>query len=135
MLDPAEKVAIHETLARYASALDQRDPAALEGVLTEDATWTFTTADGKTLGPIPGRAAILEFVAGAAAAQTAQQRHHLTNIVVQGAGEVRAYLMLTEDGRLATTGSFTFGLRCVQDEWRIADLRLDLDGTQPGTSS
>jgi ketosteroid isomerase-like protein len=133
MPDSELKSALQEALARYASALDRRDLTALESVLTEDATWTFTTGEGKTLGPIAGRAAILEFVAGAAASQTVQQRHHLTNIVVEDASEVTAYLMLTEDGQLVTTGSFAFDLQHTEGSWRIGRLflRMDPQGAQP----
>ncbi|MGR6968136.1 hypothetical protein ACU639_00675 [Streptomyces cynarae] len=37
---PAERLAVHQTLARYAFALDHGDLMALEGVLTKDTTWT-----------------------------------------------------------------------------------------------
>ena len=100
-IDPAEQLAIQQTLARYAFALDQHDPEALAGVLTEDATWTFTIAGETDLGPFTGRAAILDFVRGATDAQTDQRRHHLTNVVFHSAdartAEVRAYLMLTSN--------------------------------------
>jgi hypothetical protein len=43
-LDPAERFAVQQTLARYAFALDHGDLVALEDVLTEDATWTATIA-------------------------------------------------------------------------------------------
>ncbi|WP_216207052.1 hypothetical protein [Amycolatopsis aidingensis] len=40
-MSPAERLAVHETLARYAFALDQHDSTAPETVLAEHATWTF----------------------------------------------------------------------------------------------
>ncbi|GAA4561226.1 nuclear transport factor 2 family protein [Planotetraspora kaengkrachanensis] len=72
-LHPVDQFAVQQTLARYAFALDQQDLVALEGVLTEDATWTFTIAGAVDLGPFVGRAAILDFVRGAMDAQTDQQ--------------------------------------------------------------
>ena len=129
-----DRLAVGQTLARYAAALDQGVPSALEGVLTEDATWTFTVDGVAGPGPFAGRAAILAFVQGAAA-QAGRQRHHLTNVFFgdpdEGAMEVRAYLMLTSSAggspRLAATGSYTFTLRRVRNEWRVAKLVLDME--------
>lgn len=111
---PAGEFAGRQTLAHYASALDRRDPPALAGVLTEDATWTFTIGGAAGPGPFAGRAAILDFVRGAMTAQDDRQRHHLTNILVRGADAgtavVEAYLMLTSSAggspRLTATGSY-----------------------------
>jgi hypothetical protein len=70
-LGPAERLAIQQTLARYAFALDHGDLVALEGVLTEDATWTATIADEVEQGPLVGRAAILDLVRDATEAPKA----------------------------------------------------------------
>ena len=132
-----DRLAVGQVLARYAAALDQGVPSALEGVLTEDATWTFAVDGVAGPGPFAGRAAILDFVAGAAA-QSGRQRHHLTNVFFgdtdDGAMEVRAYLMLTSSAggspRLAATGSCTFALRRVEAEWRIAELIVDMENAE-----
>ncbi|WP_258382489.1 nuclear transport factor 2 family protein [Streptomyces sp. NTH33] len=134
-LDPAGQLAVQQTLARYVFALDHGDLTALEGVLTEDATWTATIADEVEQGPFVGRAAILDLVRGATQAQTDQRRHSLTNIVFRRADAdtavVWAYLTLTSnaDGNPAvvTTGFYTFTVRHAEDEWRIADLFIGLD--------
>lgn len=60
-MSPAERLAVHETLARYAFAMDQHDSTALEAVLTRRAAWTFEIPGKPALGPITGREAILEF--------------------------------------------------------------------------
>jgi len=135
---PADPFAVRETPARYALALDQHDPAALTDVLTEDATWTFTLTGTAGTGPITGREAILDFVRRATDGQSDRRRHHLTNVVVRsadaGAAVVQAYLMLTSNaGGVASvvmTGRYTFGLRHVDDAWRIAELLLDLDNAE-----
>ena len=134
-LDPAERLAIQQTLARYTFALDQHDLVALEGVLTEDATWTFTIAGEAGPGPFAGRMAVLDFVRGAMDTQTDQRRHNLTNIVFHstdpGTAVVQAYLMLTSntDGSpsMITTGFYIFTLQRVNNEWRIAKLFLGMD--------
>ncbi|MFE9612072.1 nuclear transport factor 2 family protein [Streptomyces sp. NPDC006012] len=134
-LNPAEQLAVQQTLARYVFALDHGDLVALEGVLTEDATWTAVIADEVEQGPFIGRAAILDLVRGATEAQTDQRRHHLTNIFFRsgdaGTAAVWAYLMLTTNAgeipALASTGFYTFTLQHAEGEWRIAKLLVGLD--------
>lgn len=130
-MSPAERLAVHETLARYAFALDQHDSTALETVLTEHATWTFEIPGEPALGPIAGREAILEFARTAWAAETEQRRHHLTNVVVRGADTrtalATAYLMLTSNAAVLATGVFTFRLDHTGGEWWIAELFLAAD--------
>jgi ketosteroid isomerase-like protein len=134
-LDPAGQLAVRQTLARYAFALDHGDLVALEGVLTEDTTWTATNAGETEIGPFVGRAAVLDFVRGATEAQTDQRRHHLTNIVFRRADAdtavVWAYLTLTSNAggnpTVVTTGFYTFTLQHAEKEWRIADLFIGLD--------
>jgi len=96
-------------------------------VLTDDATWTFEIPGAPVLGPVAGRDAILELVRTAWAAETGQRRHHLTNVVVREEGTATAYLMLTSDAAVLTTGVFTFRLDHVGGEWRIAELVLAAD--------
>lgn len=138
-LDPAEQFAAHQALARYAFALDQQDLVGLEDVLTEDATWTFRIADDIDLGPIVGRAAILEFVRGAMDAQTDQRRHNLVNVVFRSAdadtATAQAYLMLTSNAggsaSVVATGFYTFTLERAEEQWRIAELFLGMDNAEP----
>ncbi|MTD54283.1 nuclear transport factor 2 family protein [Amycolatopsis pithecellobii] len=134
-LDPAQQLAVHQVLVRYAFALDQQDLAALESVLTENATWTFKFAGQNDLGPVAGRAAILDFVREAIDAETDQRRHNLVNLVVHsadaGTALAHAYLMLTSNAGggsgVIGTGFYTFRLEHDGGEWRIADLFLGTD--------
>lgn len=135
ILDPAEQLTVHQTLARYASALDQHDLEALGTVLTRDATWTFRIADAADIGPVVGREAIVEFVRHATDAEVDQRRHNLVNIAIDSAdaqtARVNAYLMLTSNAggssSLIATGFYTFELQHTEGEWRIADLFLGAD--------
>jgi ketosteroid isomerase-like protein len=124
-----------QAVAAYAHALDALDVPALEAVLTEDTTWTFTMPGPKVLGPVSGRAAVLDFVRAGQAARSGMVRHHLGNVLLTAAdgavAEVRAHLLQTwntGDGvRLLSTGVYTFGLRRDGAGWRIAELALALD--------
>ena len=132
---------LQQVVAAYAHALDELDVPALEAVLTEDTTWTFTVPGRGVLGPVAGRAAVLDFVRDGHAARTGKVRHHLGNVLVTtpdagadtatDAAEVRAYLLQTENTggtvRTLSTGVYTFGLRRSGGGWRIAELTLALD--------
>jgi len=134
-LDPAEQLAVHQALARYAFALDQQDLEALGAVLTEDATWSFRIAGESDRGPVVGREAILEFVRDAMGAETDQRRHNLVNVVFHSADAdtalVHAYLMLTSNAggssSVVATGFYTFRLEHAGGEWRVAELFLGTD--------
>jgi ketosteroid isomerase-like protein len=126
---------LQHAVATYAHALDELDLPALEALLTEDTTWTFTVPGQGVLGPVAGRTAVLDFVRAGHAAQTGKVRHHLSNVVVKTVAsndaEVRAYLMQTrntgESVQVIATGVYTFGLRRSDSGWQIAELTLALD--------
>lgn len=87
------------------------------------------------LGPVAGRAAILDFVRAAIDAETGQRRHNLVNVVVHsadaGTALAQAYLMLTSNAgggsAVIATGFYTFRLDHDGGEWRIAELFLGTD--------
>ncbi|MEU1879055.1 nuclear transport factor 2 family protein [Streptosporangium sp. NPDC020072] len=126
---------LQQAVARYAHALDELNAAELEAVLTEDTTWTFTMPGQGVLGPVAGRAAVLDFIRDGHTAQTGRVRHHLGDVVVTttdaATAEVRAYLLQTrntgESVQMISTGGYTFGLRRSGGRWRIAELALTLD--------
>ncbi|MHB9859884.1 nuclear transport factor 2 family protein [Streptomyces sp. YIM S03343] len=136
-LDPAEQLAVQQTLARYAFALDHGDLVALEGVLTEDATWTASIAGEVDQGPFIGRTAIVDLVREATEAQTEQRRHNLINTVFHRADAdtavVWTYLMLTSNAggspTVIATGFYTSTLQHAEGEWRIARLFVGLDNS------
>lgn len=132
---------LQQAVANYAHALDELNTPALEAILTQDTTWTFTVPGQGVLGPVTGRTAVLDFVRDGHTAQTGTVRHHLSNVVVKTAGadraEVLAYLMQTRNTggnvQVISTGVYTFGLRRSDNGWRIAELALALDNALPAT--
>lgn len=134
-LGPAEQLAVQQTLARYAFALDHGDLAALEGVLTEDASMALSIAGGREQGPFTGRAAIVGLTRDATRAQTDQRRHNLVNTVFRradaGTAVVWAYLILTSNAggspTVVSTGFYTITLKHDEGQWRIATLFVGLD--------
>ncbi|MFI7537841.1 nuclear transport factor 2 family protein [Streptosporangium sp. NPDC049376] len=126
---------LQQAVARYAQALDELNAAELEAVMTEDTTWTFTMPGQGVLGPVAGRAAVLDFIRDGHTAQTGRVRHHLGDVVVTttdaATAEVRAYLLQTrntgESVQMISTGVYTFGLRRSGGRRRIAELTLTLD--------
>ncbi|MFE5919069.1 nuclear transport factor 2 family protein [Streptomyces sp. NPDC056468] len=124
-----------QAVANYDHALDELNVPELEAALTEDTTWTFTMPGQGVLGPVAGRAAVLDFIRDGHTAQTGRARHHLGNAVVTTTdattAEIRAYLLQTrntgESIQMISTGVYTFGLRLYDGGWRIAELTLTLD--------
>ena len=126
---------LQQAVANCAHALDELNVPELETVLTEDTVWTFTMPGQGMLGPVAGRAAVLDFIRDGHAAQTGTVRHHLGNVVVTATdaatAQVRAYLLQTrntgESIQMVSTGVYTFSLRRSDGRWRIAELALTLD--------
>ncbi|MFJ9909235.1 nuclear transport factor 2 family protein [Streptomyces sp. NPDC101152] len=71
---------LQQAVANYAYALDELNVPELETVLTEDTTRTFTMPGQGLLGPVAGRAAVLDFIRDGHTAQTGRVRHHLGNV-------------------------------------------------------
>lgn len=134
---------LQHVVANYAHALDELNVPALEAILTQNTTWSFTVPGQEVLGSVSGRTAVLDFVRDGHAAQTGRVRHHLSNVVVDTAdansAEVRAYLMQTrntgENVQVISTGVYTLGLRRSDSGWRIAELTLALDNALQGSVS
>ncbi|MEU6379168.1 nuclear transport factor 2 family protein [Streptomyces sp. NPDC046909] len=126
---------LQQTVANFAHALDELNVPELETVLTEDTTWTITMPGKPLLGPVAGRAAVLDFIRAGHSAQTGRVRHHLGNVAAAKAdaatAEVRAYLLQTRNTgeriQLISTGVYMFSLRRYDGRWRIAELALTLD--------
>jgi hypothetical protein len=116
--------------ADYAWALDEREPALLAAVFTDDAELTITVPGGLGLGPLRGLATIQE-VFGARAAGRADRRRHVITNVRAGAEHATALLTLlaVTDGAASvlSCGVYQVRLACEGDAVRFAAMHLTLD--------
>jgi ketosteroid isomerase-like protein len=130
MLTADDRWAIADTLSNYCLAVDTRDFALLDSVLTEDVDCIFQT------GAQTGRANVKDFISGVLATLTATQ-HNLTSSVVTGDGDHatgKTYLLVqhVKDGieggnTLLMGGTYHDEFRREPAGWRIA--RRQLIGT------
>jgi ketosteroid isomerase-like protein len=127
MLSAEDRWAIADTLSNYCLAVDSRDLALLDAVLTEDVECIFQT------GARIGRDNVREFIAGVLATLTATQ-HNLTSSVVTGDGDHatgKTYLIVqhVKDGIEGDTtflmgGTYHDEFRREAAGWRIARRQL-----------
>ncbi len=136
-LDAAEKLAIHELLARAAYALDERNLEMLAASFASDAYFSMRIAGGDLIGPFEGREAIMQLMTSAMAEQTDKRRHVVSNIFftpTADEGDAVAVvsnltLLATEHGEVALISAGIYQDLVVQrgDDWQILRRHLDLD--------
>lgn len=68
-MEPSDRIALTDLAARYAQAVDRRNPAALAALFTENATFVLPPALNGTAGPteIQGRSTLSDSIVGAVA--------------------------------------------------------------------
>ncbi len=130
------RLAIIETLNRYAWSYDTRDLALMAETFTVDASFAIKLAGSAGWGPYEGRQTIIDWLAGIMQTQSDQRRHCVTNIIFRALDRQRAsvdsYLSLTavENGlvRLVTTGTYRDEMINEDGIWCIERKTLVLDG-------
>src|ERR1700728_598819 len=95
----ADREAINDVLADYAWANDAKNKDVLEAVFAENATFSLEIAGvEERIGPLAGRAAIVDFIYPTVIGQTDQRRHAIVNTRFvedePARARVRAYLLL-----------------------------------------
>jgi 3-phenylpropionate/cinnamic acid dioxygenase small subunit len=133
----AEKLAIHELLARAAYALDERDMTMLAAAFAPDAQFTLRIAGGDLIGPFVGRDGIMQLMTSATAAQTDKRRHVISNMFFETATEHTAVvvsnltLMATEHGVIQLLSAGVYRDEVIKGEggWQLLRRHLDLDKT------
>ena len=133
MLDIADRMAITETLNRYAWALDEARYDLLQQIFTEDAEFTVAVDGGSFFGPFTGLDTIVAFFKSAKSAQTDKRRHVVSCALIDESGPAvksGSYLTvfsITDKASIATTGAYDDEWRKVGGNWRIRKRHLRLD--------
>ena len=136
-LDPTDKLAIHELLARAAYALDEREVDILAACFAADATFTLRIAGGDLVGPFENREGIMQLMTGAMAEQTDKRRHVVSNIFFlpeRNEGEGIAVvsnlsLLATEHGEINLLSAGVYHDLVVERDgvWLLLRRHLELD--------
>lgn len=134
-MEPAERLAIQDLLARAALALDEHDFATLERCFAPEARLAIDIAGADGTMELEGRDAIMQLMRDSMAEQTDQRRHVTTNTLLleDGGDEARLVSNLTltavEDGaiRLVTSGYYRDRVRRDGKGWLIAERVIELD--------
>ena len=129
-----DKLEIHEWLAKWAYAYDERDVAMLENCFTAGASFSMRIAGGDLVGPFEGREAIMALMTGSMDEQTDVRRHVISNIFFEEDGaELKVIsnltLFATENGEIQLLSAGVYRDVVVQEGgvWRLASRHLDLD--------
>jgi hypothetical protein len=131
----ADRNAIEQLFSDYGWPMDSREWPVLSDTFTEDADFTIAITGGDTIGPIRGRAAIVEFCSSTVNEQTDQRRHVITNVRIGPQTDTDATvtailtLIVVADGELTVKSSGLYRTRVVRDgdAWRFASMHLTLD--------
>lgn len=127
-LSVADRLDIHELLARHNHAIDSGDAGAWAATFTTDGTFN---SGGRTLA---GTEALKAFAADFAT-RLPGSRHWIDNLVVEGEGDeatARCYLQLLKTGggepvALVATARYEDTLRRIAGVWRFASRTVVLD--------
>ncbi len=134
-LTVADKLAIHELLARSAWAYDEARLDVMEACFTEDAQMRLRIAEGDVIGPHDGREAVLALIRDAIESQSDQRRHVISNVFFESEEADRAVvvstltLLATADGETSvlSAGLYRDTVTRSADGWRYCDRFLALD--------
>jgi 3-phenylpropionate/cinnamic acid dioxygenase small subunit len=139
--DVADKLAIHELLARAAYALDERNLEMLAASFAADASFTMRIAGGDLIGPFTNRDGIMQLMTSSMAAQTDKRRHVVSNVFFPSEADASTpegdavavvsnlTLLATEHGQIALMSAGVYEDLVVQRDgtWQILRRHLELD--------
>jgi hypothetical protein len=129
----ADRLLVHETLARYAWAYDERRLDVLRDVFTEDGSYVALVPGVEPVGS-EGRERLVPWLAEIMEGQRDQRRHVLANLVIEELTDTHCVAMCYSilfasdtEARLVAPGFYRAELRKEDGKWRIAQLRNGLD--------
>lgn len=122
---------IEQLFATYAWSADAKDFDLLDEVFTTDAGYVISIAGETAVGPLAGRAEIVDFVRSTTLGQTDRRRHLITNVrLLDDAATATLTVLVVENGELSAKSCGAF--RCTLAEeggatrFGSMDLALDL---------
>lgn len=135
MLNPLEKLAIHELLNKAAYGYDSRNIDMLSNCFAEEAVMSMRIADGDLIGPFKGHSEIMKLMTSSMDQQKDKRLHGISNIFFELEGDKSAItlssltLIATENGsaKLLTTGLYRDEVIKVGESWKIRKRHLDLE--------
>lgn len=133
--EASDRAVVGERIARYCWAYDERRIEPLGDCFTLDAIWEGSVLGEIPIGPLEGRAAIVEWLSKFWPHQKDQRRHMLLNTIVETLGDEEAvtlsYLLLmasTGDAvSMESIGFYKVAYRREGQIWRIARLTAGFD--------
>lgn len=134
-MKPADKLEIHELLARAVHGLDQRNPSMIEACFTEGAIFELEIKGADEIPPFEGRATIMQLMIDSMNAHSEDRRHVVSNIFFESEADDTAVAVSTlvafqsEHGKtgVMTSGVYTDQLRKADGVWLISRRHLALD--------
>ena len=134
-MNPMDKLAIYELLARTTHGLDQRDPAMIESCFSQDATFELEIKGADAIPPFVGRAAVMKLMTDSINSHSEDRRHVVSNIFFESEGDHAASVVSTlvafhsEHGKIGvmTAGVYRDQVRRIDGFWKIAVRHLALD--------
>ena len=134
-LSTADRLAIHELLARSAWAYDEARLDVMEACFTTDAQMALRIAGGDVIGPHVGRAAVRALIRNAIESQTDQRRHVISNVFVESESADSAVVVSTlallttanEQTSVLSAGLYRDTVVRTSEGWRFRERFLSLD--------
>ena len=134
-LSTADRLAIHELLARSAWAYDEARLDVMEACFTADAQMALRIAGGDVIGPHIGRDAVLKLIRNAIESQSDQRRHVISNVFVESESADSAVVVSTlallttanEQTSVLSAGLYRDTVVRTSEGWRFRERFLSLD--------
>jgi len=127
---------IEQLFAEYTWPLDTKEWDGFDELFTDDISVTVSIAGVQVMGPLQGKDAVLDALAGAAKEQTDVRRHVISNLRLKPINdeEVDATAILTllvvDEGKLELKSSGLYLTRIVRgddEKWRFREMQIALD--------